>query len=180
MNRLLTLLILFWLHSSPIYAQSEHEIIKKNLKNLEVLVGQWKVTTENISHSGVRSEENGRYDIYWSLDSTYLTRKGSLTNSSSNRTRQFASWLTFDRTADKFKMVFFYDKRANQIIEFGTYDGDNSKFTTFTSFEIANGVTEYIRHVLDFSDPNKVISRAWIRLDDGEEGNNFTAIWSRE
>ncbi len=173
------LLILTLFSCYSIYGQSDHETIKTNLKKLGALVGQWNVTTENISHSGVRSEETGTYDISWTLDSTYIVRKGILTNKKSKRSRQFVSWLTFDPSVNKFKWVFFYDKRANQIIEYGTYDENNQTFTTYTSFEIDNGVTEYIRHVLDFTDPNKILSRAWIRLDEGEENNTFTAILSR-
>lgn len=180
MNRLLILVILTCCCSLTTRSQSNHEVIKSNLRNLAVFVGQWNVTTENISHSGVRSEETGTYEITWALDSTYITRTASLTNTTSNRTRQFVSWLTFDTSVDKFKMVFFYDKRSNQIIEYGTYDQQAMTFTTFTSFEIENGITEYIRHVLDLKDPKRIESRAWIRLDDAEEANNFTAIWNRK
>lgn len=65
------------------------------------------------------------------------------------------------------------------ITEYGTYDEQGQTFTTLTSFEIENGVTEYIRHVVDFKNPNEIVGRSWIRLDDAEEANNFKEVLSR-
>ena len=160
-------------------AQSTHTEIKSQLKLLEELIGEWSITTENISHSGIRSEETSTYAIYWALDSTYIVREGSLTNSASNRTRSFISWLTYDTERQKFKMVFFYDRRSTQIIEYGSIE-DSMKFVTYTSFVIGNGVTEHIGHVLDLRNPDLIDSRAWIRLDNAEEANTFSAVWARK
>lgn len=173
----LAILLLFCISTN---AQSKHDVIKTNLKRLGTLVGQWEITTENTSHAGVTSQEFGTYDLSWTLDSTYIVRTGTLTSKTTNRTRKFVSWLTFDTEQEKFKWVYFYNRRSNQIIEYGSYDESLKSFTTFTSFEIENGVTEYIRHVLHLDVPGKVTSRAWIRLDDNPEANTFTAIWTRK
>jgi len=152
--------------------------LRKNMKHLSPVVGNWDVNTTIIERSGRRTEEKGTYACTWALDSTYVQIDATLT-SETGKSRKFKCLITFSASIALYPVKYFYSGTAFTVDETGLYDPTTKTFSTKGTLNIG-GKTEGVRTLLDMSNRNEMKFMSWATFEgDGSEFLDFRAVLRR-
>ncbi len=173
------LVIATLLLTNSLCAQSRHDQIKAQLKQLTTLVGNWEVASRFESRSGEVRMEEGSAQISWALDSTYFQWSAQLVNVETGRQRKYISWITFDTKEEAYRQTYLYSRTDNIITNHGEWDPASQTLTSSLSLVLSDGTNELLRTELSLLDPNVLVSLSYAKFDDAEEVNNMQMTLKR-
>ncbi len=172
-------MFVLWVCPESLSAQTRHDQIKAQLKQLTTLVGNWEVASRFESRSGKVRMEEGSAQISWALDSTYFQWSAQLVNVETGRKRKYISWITFDTQEEAYRQTFLYSRTDNIITNHGKWDPASRTLTSFLSLILSDGTKELLRTELSLLDPNLLVSRSYAKFDDAAEVNNMEMTLKR-
>jgi uncharacterized protein DUF1579 len=136
----------------------DYSKIREGLAKLSPLVGRWQAVA--LFHDGDKITENdGTYDIHWTLEDTYLECKVELHRKEDpSRHHGFVIYLTYNPATRQYESTYFYTRWALRVTETGEFDDAAREFRTKAFIPLEDGVhDENVRTVTDLKDPSRIV-----------------------
>ena len=162
---------------APIFtlAQSRHRARITNLKPLNVLVGEWDLSTTMIPLSGSRTTESGAMACVSLYDSTYVECNVRLANAK-GQVRSYKQFITYNAESAQFEVLYLYSGTPMRIVETGPMK-DGTLITT-TTISTNPGKPETITSSLKVVDNNNLWFESRSTATSGEV--DYTCRYSRK
>jgi hypothetical protein len=128
------------------------------MSKLAPLAGKWRAVA--MFHDGDKVTENdGTYDIGWTLEDTYLEFRVELhRKGDSPHHHGFIMYVAHNPATHQYDSTYFYTRSAIRVTEIGEYEPSNRQFRTKAFIPLEDGVhDENVRTVTDLRDPNKIV-----------------------
>lgn len=153
MKKPITIILAFALTGS-IHAQS--------IKDLDFLIGRWKVTETLYPGTEKQWQENGTRECEYYLDGQFIKCESSTVDSRNQKTRTYVYFMNYDKKCDCFRVTSL----AHDFPLHGQHewylDRENKRVLAISPVNVTRD--RFFRGTISFENPNRLVWKGWASI----------------